>query len=543
VISDILTKIDLDYLINAIGSQKLEQIKKLADSKNNNSLTNRDDVLMCIIAYYGYDLLSNKRIRQLIFYTIDQNKLKYFTNKYCKKIYTKAYDNALELSLLPWKSNSEFVVEISDNLDLPNYYLPCETDTLPNRIEIEQLPKYYPLYDYQEELKNEILLELNSRNNRFLVQMPTGSGKTRTVLESTISYIHNANLVLEGKIVLWLAHTEELCEQAIDTFSKLWPHLSDYPITIHRAYGDHTLFLSDERGCFIVGTLQKFSSLFKNDSYLLKTIKDSLKILIIDEAHKAIAKTYSSLINFLTIDDVKLIGITATPGRAAEKFEENIELAKFFNKKLLTPNFSENPIIELRNKGILSFLKRKIIDSNIDIVLNEKESQQSKIIEDISSLTLKNLANNLSRNKLIIKILEEEINKNNPCLVFTCNVNHAQILNAAMNFKNYSTLSLDSNTGKSRRKIIIEEFKTGKCQILFNYGILSTGFDAPNIRTVIITRPTSSIVLYSQMIGRGLRGPKMGGAKECNLIEIRDNFKNFGGVEKVYHYFEDYWKN
>jgi len=59
--------------------------------------------------------------------------------------------------------------------------------------------------------------------------------------------------------------------------------------------------------------------------------------------------------------------------------------------------------------------------------------------------------------------------------------------------------------------------------------------------TTVVARPTSSVVLYSQIIGRGLRGPKMGGAETCNLIDIKDNFLNFGGVEDVYSFFEDYW--
>lgn len=94
---------------------------------------------------------------------------------------------------------------------------------------------------------------------------------------------------------------------------------------------------------------------------------------------------------------------------------------------------------------------------------------------------------------------------------------------------------------KGSRRRIVDGFRTGEYDVLFNYGVLSTGFDAPRIKTIIITRPTASIVLYSQMIGRGLRGPKMGGSEICNLIDIKDNYTNFGGVEDVYTFFEEYW--
>mgnify|MGYP002526223809 CR=1 FL=1 len=63
-------------------------------------------------------------------------------------------------------------------------------------------------------------------------------------------------------------------------------------------------------------------------------------------------------------------------------------------------------------------------------------------------------------------------------------------------------------------------FKTGKNNIIINYGILTTGFDSPMIESLFITRPTQSIVLYSQMIGRGLRGPEVGGTKECIVVDV-----------------------
>ena len=84
--------------------------------------------------------------------------------------------------------------------------------------------------------------------------------------------------------------------------------------------------------------------------------------------------------------------------------------------------------------------------------------------------------------------------------------------------------------------------RENKIDAIFNYGVLSTGFDAPNIKTVVIARPTTSIVLYSQMIGRGIRGTLVGGTGECRVVDIKDNVSNFGQVEEVYRYFDSYWK-
>ena len=78
-------------------------------------------------------------------------------------------------------------------------------------------------------------------------------------------------------------------------------------------------------------------------------------------------------------------------------------------------------------------------------------------------------------------------------------------------------------------------------QVLVNFGILSTGFDAPNTNAVVIARPTCSLVLYSQMVGRGLRGPKMGGTKDCKIIDIKDNFDAFDSVHDAFKFYDDFW--
>ena len=77
--------------------------------------------------------------------------------------------------------------------------------------------------------------------------------------------------------------------------------------------------------------------------------------------------------------------------------------------------------------------------------------------------------------------------------------------------------------------------------ILINFGVLTTGFDAPQINTVIIARPTFSIVLYSQMVGRALRGPKNGGNKKNKLITLKDNLMH-GNMDELFENFETVWR-
>ena len=99
-----------------------------------------------------------------------------------------------------------------------------------------------------------------------------------------------------------------------------------------------------------------------------------------------------------------------------------------------------------------------------------------------------------------------------------------------------------STTKQSTRRQFVEDFKSARIRVVYNFGVLTTGFDAPNIDVIVIARPTSSIVLYSQMLGRGMRGAKVGGGRSVQIVDITDNFSNFGNQSDIYNFFSDYWK-
>jgi DNA repair protein RadD len=116
------------------------------------------------------------------------------------------------------------------------------------------------------------------------------------------------------------------------------------------------------------------------------------------------------------------------------------------------------------------------------------------------------------------------------------------MLTAILNIEGATAAHIDSSVSRAQRRQIIASFRAGTLDAVLNFGVLSTGFDAPRVSAVVIARPTTSVVLYSQMVGRGLRGPASGGNEECNLIDVRDNFTSFGAVDDVYQTFAPYWE-
>jgi len=540
---ELLSRLSIEDLYEAIGKGKISELRKLVGDDSEIERLDSCELSRHILAIYGFDLLYEQKIRHLLFTLIDSDRLRSLVEKFGHTSHNKPYDNALTLSLYPWKAGSDLVIEIAKALPIPKEYLPLVTNYNQTIEIIEPLDELLPLLDFQKDLKEKICDALESETKRFLIQMPTGSGKTRTILESLLEYVRKRDLFESSKSIVWLAHTEELCEQAIDTFKDIWQHLATSPAQVVRCFRNYNPSSFDVLGSFVVCSFQKLYNLMLRESDVFEYLKKAARIIVVDEAHKVIARSYTEVINGLreAENDSTLIGLTATPGRGVKKQKENIELANYFNKILLAPYFKDNPIVELRDKKVLAKINRRVIESGINVTLNEATLREAKDTYDLPKSIVKKLSLNVKRNKLILEIIRDELRAGNPCLVFSCSIDQSKILSAALAFQGYKSAYIDCDMRKGSRIRIIDDFRKGDSDVLFNYGVLSTGFDAPRIKTVIITRPTSSIVLYSQMVGRGLRGPRMGGTETCNLIDIIDNYSNFGGVEEVYTYFEDYW--
>jgi superfamily II DNA or RNA helicase len=110
-------------------------------------------------------------------------------------------------------------------------------------------------------------------------------------------------------------------------------------------------------------------------------------------------------------------------------------------------------------------------------------------------------------------------------LVFACSVAHAEILTMALNSASgrQCAAALSAQTPRTERVEIVERFRRKDgIRFLCNVGVLTVGFDAPRVDAVCITRPTTSALRYEQMVGRGLRGPKNGGTRECIVLDVQD---------------------
>jgi len=299
----------------------------------------------------------------------------------------------------------------------------------------------------------------------------------------------------------------------------------------------------------------------------LELISQGLNIIVVDECHKAPAtKTHELLLYLLNRNNISgkipnLLGLTATPGRKGGYDVEDIKLRMLFDNVKLgidielmnkyEPGYSdaENEIKLLQKRKILSTFNRnpieisaETLDLSVGEVNNIKKSLQSDGERKVNADIISKIANNKTRNKLILEQLFELNSKGIKTIFFACNVAHAKLINAALRLNNIdSGLILGETTSDFRRKQI-DRFRddSSSLNILVNVSVLTTGFDSPNIDCVFISRPVTSIILYSQMIGRGIRGPRMGGNECCKLIEVVDNL-DFGDESWAFNFFDSYW--
>ena len=252
---------------------------------------------------------------------------------------------------------------------------------------------------------------------------------------------------------------------------------------------------------------------------------------MIDEAHRGIAPTYTKVLDWLERPDAPwaLIGLTATPFRGWDEAETR-RLVRRFGKRLL-PDAREQAGLfrEHQRKGYLARVEADVLEIPEPFAFDASELD---VIEGFHGAhfpetALRRLAASAKRNvRIVERILA--MPDHFKVLVFACTVRHAQELAARLNLRGRRAAAIEGSTRRSLRQQWIEEFLHGDLQVLVNFGVLTTGFDAPKVDAIVIARPTFSPVLYHQMVGRGLRGPLNGGKATCLLVDVVDNLVRYG---------------
>ncbi|MGN9178423.1 DEAD/DEAH box helicase [Segatella copri] len=355
--------------------------------------------------------------------------------------------------------------------------------------------KEIKLFDYQEDMKERIEKALRLHRS-VMAQMPTGTGKTY-LLTAVIDSFVNGNPM--GKV--WIvAHRRELVSQIDETVRKF-----------HSYFASNTSsLLSSVKAMSIQWLMRHYDE-----------IEEEPGMIVIDEAHHALAKTYKEM--WERFPNAKFLGLTATPCRLNGKgftdlfdiLVQSWSVPEFICKgRLATYDF-----VSIKSDGVtqrlIDSLQKRGADGDyqnkeMDMLLNKKPS-------------IERLYQSL-----------EEFGKDRKGIVYAINISHAQKITKLYQEHGVKAIAIDSKTPAAERQQDIEAFKKGDIQVLVNVDIFSEGFDCPDVEFVQLARPTLSLAKYLQMVGRGLRVAK--GKKNCVIIDNVGLYRVFGLPSQVWNW-------
>ena len=343
------------------------------------------------------------------------------------------------------------------------------------------------LYDYQEDMKERIEGELRLHRS-VMAQMPTGTGKTYLLTAVIDSFVSNNPM----EKVWIVAHRRELVSQIDETVRKFHSYSASNTSSL----------LSSVKAMSIQWLMRHYDE-----------IEEEPGMIVIDEAHHALAKTYKEM--WERFPKAKFLGLTATPCRLNGKgftdlfdiLVQSWSVPEFISKgRLATYDF-----VSIKSDGVtqqlIDSLQKRGADGDyqnkeMDMLLNKKPS-------------IERLYQSL-----------EEFGKDRKGIVYAINISHAQKITKLYQEHGVKAIAIDSKTPAVERQQDIEAFKKGDIQVLVNVDIFSEGFDCPDVEFVQLARPTLSLAKYLQMVGRGLRVVK--GKKNSVIIDNVGLYRVFG---------------
>ena len=375
-----------------------------------------------------------------------------------------------------------------------------------------------------------------------MLHLPTGVGKTRTAMSIIASHLRNRSI----GVVLWLAATRELLEQAAAEFEETWSAVGDRQVDCLRFWTSHNPPIDQVTDGIVIAGLAKLHSYGKERRRLWE-LGDRTTMVVFDEAHQAVATTYQDIIETVVTRNPRtpLLGLSATPGRTWGNPEVDAAVAELFHENKVMIDFDgANPIKHLTDEGYLAAVDFSLLNIEPGLQLSAEDLAEISEALDVPDALAARLGEDEQRNLRIAQRLLELADTHSRILVFAASVDNALLLASVCRGMGLKADAVTGKTDANEREHVIRRFKQpgGLHRVLINFGVLTTGFDAPAASAALIARPTKSLVLYSQMVGRVIRGPRAGGTESCEIVTVVDTtLPGFGDVAEAFMNWEDVW--
>jgi superfamily II DNA or RNA helicase len=366
-----------------------------------------------------------------------------------------------------------------------------------------------------------------------ILVLPTGGGKTLTAVRFLCQ-----TALSDGYKVLWLAHTHHLLEQAFKSLEEERGHITEprRNLTVRVVSGmkeHYPIQKIEPSDDVVIATLQAISKARKEPHASLEIFlrsADGKLFVVFDEAHHAPAPSYRKLIQGLRDQFPKMyvLGLTATP-TYTDKSREGW-LSKLFPQGIAYQVAPD----KLMAEGILAEPVPEQCETNFEPDFDEREYQKwIGTFQDIPENIIEQMAKNKQRNEYIGATYIGNREKYGKTIIFADRWFQCEAIGEYLEKRGVRAGSVYSHdikgvskkTADENNKRVLEDFKSGKLDVILNVRMLTEGTDVPDAETAFITRQTTSRNLLTQMVGRALRGPKFGGTEKAYLVFFTDNWR------------------
>ncbi|KAI5782996.1 DEAD box helicase [Pyronema domesticum] len=373
-------------------------------------------------------------------------------------------------------------------------------------VEDEEIsPAFTPikLRSYQEEAIGAVLNGVNMGQRRLGLSLATGSGKT-VIFTQLISRLQHPARPNEATRTLVLAHRTELVEQAFRHCRRTYPDATiELEMGNAHSSGQADITIASVASLISRGRCEKFDP-------------STFKLILIDEAHHAVANSYQTILDYFgALDmtqgdmDIKpiVVGVSATLSRA-----DGLALGKVLDHIVYHRGY-----VEMIEDNWLCPVQFTTVQTNIDLSRIKTSGPNG----DFAIGELGRAVNIEQANELTVRTWMTKASNRKSTMVFCVNIAHVNEITATFRKYGIDAQPVTSHTKSDDRRLRLDEFRNFKFPVLVNCGVFTEGTDVPNIDCVLLARPTRSKNLLIQMIGRGMR--LHDSKKDCHIIDMVGN--------------------
>lgn len=385
-------------------------------------------------------------------------------------------------------------IELIDRDKLHNLYIEKDLEIGKDSIK----PRYY-----QQEVITESVNRFVVKNqNKLLIEMATGLGKTYTAAHLAKQLFAESNF----KNVLFLAHQKEILIQSVTSFRN---------VLLNGGIGQHSFSVCFE-GVEPENTDFVFGSFKTLKNYIDSLPQNHFDLVIVDESHHALAKTYRTVIEHFSPQ--LLVGLTATPFRA--------------DGKCVISFFGGTDGHVGKYDLVWALARRHLAEPKYFVFSNDVNPA---VVENINNGNLNNLDNlffnqnyeDEAISKIEQTIIAEKI-QNPKCIVFCRQINHIKELLKHFNKNGEVATSVHSDMSSTERRNNIRKFREGDYKYILVRDLFNEGIDIPETNMLVFMRDTNSYTVWLQQLGRGLRKAK---GKDC--VYVLDFVSSFDRIAEV----------